>query len=81
MVVPPRLKVFSDAYVEVGVCVLCRGFVYYIPPVALPIEGAVLFPGGLAVAFLFCGSGLFLLFQYLFVVPLYDSFDVGCYLL
>ena len=42
MVVPPRLEVFREAYVEVGVGVLLRSFVDYVPPVALPIDGAVL---------------------------------------
>ena len=37
----------------VGVGVLRRSFVNYVLPVALPIEGAVLLPWGLAVAFFF----------------------------
>ena len=80
MVVPSGFEVFGDAYVEMRVWISRRGLVYDVASVAFPVEGAVILFGGLAVAFFFFfGVCLFLLlFQYLLVVPLYNSFHVGC---
>ena len=78
MVVPSRLEVVCDAYVKVGVGILGGGFLDEVSLVALPIEGTVFLPRGLAVAFFSVVVFFFFSFpSVLFVVSLYYSFYVG----
>ena len=70
MVAPSSLEVICDAYVKVRVGILGGSFVDDVSPVALPVEGEVFLPRGLAAPFFSRGGFLFLLFlQYYLLCP------------